>query len=69
LVSIDEALFRRDPERAILRVRMRRHAMPEPDPNADDETTKKKRLDEELDEELEGTFPASDPPEVLRREK
>lgn len=44
--------------------------MPEPDPDADDDgSTEKQRLDKELDEELAGTFPASDPPEVLRREK
>ena len=48
---------------------MRRHAMPEPDPNADEELTNKEKLDEELDEELAGTFPASDPPKVLRRQK
>lgn len=40
----------------------------EPDTD-EDEAAKKDRLDEELDEELAGTFPASDPPEVLRRQK
>lgn len=32
-------------------------------PNADD---RQEELDRELDEELEGTFPASDPPKVTR---
>ena len=41
-----------------------------PDPDSDDdEPNEKDRLDRELDEELAETFPASDPPEVLRREK
>lgn len=41
---------------------------PQPEPKAPAPSEEAERLDAELDEGLEETFPASDPPAVTRRE-
>jgi len=38
---------------------------PKPRMSAEDEAERKRRLDEALDEALEDTFPASDPPTLI----